>query len=110
MPISAVAIRRTSPTSQSAPTPRQSHWNRPVAPASRAVSSCGVSCWFLPSVSRMACRWVAEGTVSNTAAASSSQVPMAVPPSAAKVPIAARAAARVCGSIRAIASSRVALG
>ncbi len=31
VPSSAVAMRRTSSTSQSAPTPRQSHWNRPAA-------------------------------------------------------------------------------
>ena len=36
----------------------------------RAPSCSGVSCWLLPSVSRMACRWVAPGTAANSRVAS----------------------------------------
>ena len=82
VPRSACAIRRTSSTCQATPTPRQSHWNWPVTASMVWVSTSGVSCWFSPSVSRMACFWVSDGTVANTRDASRSQVPIAVPPSA----------------------------
>ena len=45
---------RSSATSQSAPTPRQSHWKRPSHPSSASSSSSGVSFWFSPSVRRSA--------------------------------------------------------
>ena len=54
-------------TSQSAPTPRQSHWNTPWTERIASCSATTDSLWFLPSVSRMACRWVTPGTAANTA-------------------------------------------
>ena len=59
LPSSAVEILRSSPTSQSVPTPRQSQRNVPSHRLIAAASSSGVSCWFLPSVSKIACRSVA---------------------------------------------------
>ena len=57
VPSSAVEIRRISLTSQSVPTPRQSQLNTPSHRLDRLRrAGLGVSCWFLPSVSRMACR------------------------------------------------------
>ena len=87
VPSSAWAIRRTSATCQSTPTPRQSHWKRPATAAIAALSCSGVSLWFSPSVRRMACRLVSvppDGppTDSNSRPASSSHWPIAVPPSA----------------------------
>ena len=61
---------------------------RATAPAAEdtaeiAFDSCsGVSCWFSPSVSRMTCRCVSDGTVSKSWALASNHVPIAVPPSA----------------------------
>ena len=75
-----------------------------------ADSASGVSCWFIPSVSRMACFWLAPGTEAKTRAAMVSQVPIAVPPSARKEDTAALAAARVVSSIRTMPSSRAAAG
>ena len=57
---------RSSSTSQSVPTPRQSHWNSAGDELHRSRRSCSaVSPSFLPSVSRIACRWVA-GDCSNS--------------------------------------------
>ena len=95
-----MAIRRTSATCQSVPTPRQSHWNWPCAAWMAAVSCSGVSCWLMPSVSRIACFCARPGTVAKTSVASRSQVPIAVPPSGVSRLIAVLASARVWGSIR----------
>ena len=65
-----------------------------------ALSCSGVSLWFSPSVSRIACRWSSIGTESNSRPARVSQVPIAVPPSARNCAIACCAANRVLGSIR----------
>ena len=81
VPSRAWAIRRTSATCQSTPTPRQSHWNLPVTPMIALVSCSGVSLWFSPSVSRIACRCASPGTESKSRPARVSQVPIAVPPS-----------------------------
>ena len=99
VPSRACAIRRTSATCQSTPTPRQSHWNLPVTAAIELVSCSGDSLWFSPSVSRIACRWASIGTESNNRPASSSQVPIAVPPSDRKLRTACCASYRVCGFI-----------
>jgi hypothetical protein len=56
VPSSALETVRSSRTSQSVPTPRQSQLNTPSHWPSSATSCSGVSCWFLPSVSKMACR------------------------------------------------------
>jgi hypothetical protein len=56
LPSSAVEIVRSSLTSQSVPTPRQSQLKMPSHSRMAAASCSGVSCWFLPSVSKMACR------------------------------------------------------
>ena len=64
------------------------------------VSCSGVSLWFSPSVSRIACRWASIGTESNSRPASVSQVPIAVPPSERNWAIAWCAAYRALGSIR----------
>ena len=78
-PSSAVETFRSSPTSQSVPTPRQSQRNTPSHRAIAAASSSGVSCWFFPSVSKIACRSVA-GHEEKTWRASRSHWPIAVPP------------------------------
>jgi hypothetical protein len=49
------ATFRSSPATQSAPTPRLSQMNRPSQASSTRCRSSGRSCWFCPSVSRMAC-------------------------------------------------------
>ena len=100
VPSRAWAIRRTSATCQSTPTPRQSHWNLPVTLAMALLSCCGVSLWFSPSVSRIACFWASIGTESNSRPARISQVPIAVPPSERNWAIAWWAAKRALGSIR----------
>ena len=102
VPSRACAIRRTSATCQSIPTPRQSHWNLPVTPAMALVSCWGVSLWFSPSVSRMACFWASIGIESNNRPARVIQVPIAVPPSERNIEMAWWAANRVDGSIRTI--------
>ena len=56
VPSRVVETVRSSLTSQSVPTPRQSQLNTPSHWRSSAASRSGVSCWFLPSVSKMACR------------------------------------------------------
>ncbi len=103
MPSRAVAIPRNSSTSQSAPTPRQSHWNTSEASRTDAASVCGVSLWFWPSVSRIACRWVADGTEPNSRVASRSHEPIAVPPPAASRATACLAACLAPGSISTMA-------
>ena len=110
VPISAWAIRRTSATCQADPTPRQSHWNWPLAARIAALSCSGVSCWFCPSVKRMACFCARDGTVAKTRVAMVSQVPMAVPPSARKDETARFADSRVVLSIWTMASSARATG
>ena len=85
---------RSSATSQSVPTPRQSQRNTPSHRLIAAASSSGVSCWFLPSVSKMACRSVA-GEEEKIWCASRSHCPIAVPPLARSWRSAALASARV---------------
>ena len=53
---SAEEIRRSSATSQSVPTPRQSQLNTPSLRLIASASCSGVSCSFRPSVRRMAWR------------------------------------------------------
>ena len=95
VPSSAEAMRRSSPTSQSVPTPRQSHWKRPSQRSSTASRCSGVSPSFWPSVSRIAW-WIASGAVLNSSAASESHVPMAVPSLGHSSSIASLASLRVC--------------
>ncbi len=54
LPSRLVATLRSSLTTQSVPTPRQSHWNRPWADSRARSRSASVSLSSLPSVSRMA--------------------------------------------------------
>jgi hypothetical protein len=100
VPSRAVAMPRSSRTSQSAPTPRQSHWKTPWAVRTASRSDCEDSLWFFPSVRRIACRCVTFGTDENSCVASRSQVPMAVPPPASRCRIARLASSRAPGSIR----------
>ena len=74
---------RSSFTSQSAPTPRQSHWNTPVAAPIALRSSAGFSVSSRPSVSRIAWR-CAVSTVPNSAIAARSHRPIAVPPAGSR--------------------------
>ena len=79
VPSSAEEIRRSSATSQSVPTPRQSQLNTPSHRLIAAASCSGVSCSFRPSVSRMA--WRSEaGWLVNMEWARRSHCPIAVPP------------------------------
>ena len=71
-----------------------------MAAAIALVSCCGVSLWFSPSVSRIACFWASMGMESNSRPAKVSQVPIAVPPSERNAEIAWCAAKRALGSIR----------
>ena len=73
-----MATVRSSLTSQSAPTPRQSHWNVPWASLRQRCSTSVVSCSFLPSVRRMA--WRIPGSDRRSVAARWTHDPMAVPP------------------------------
>ena len=110
VPSRAVATPRSSRTSQSAPTPRQSHWNTPCAWRIASWSMCGDSLWFLPSVSRMACRWVAAGTARKSWVASRSHVPIAVPPPASSWRTARLASSRAARSIRTIGEMALGYG
>ncbi len=87
-PRRADAISRSSATSQSAPTPRQSHWNAPRHFARTASSSAGDSSCSWPSVSRMAW-WIAPGYASKRVWARVSHCPIAVPPPAFRLVTAA---------------------
>lgn len=103
-PSSRFAIRRSWATSQSAPTPRQSHWNTPSHLSSAWSSSASV--WpFWPSVSRIAW-WIASGLVSISSRASSSHLPIAVPPPACIRLTASLASSRVVAE----AAARPSLG
>ena len=104
VPSSAEEIRRSSPTSQSVPTPRQSQLNSPSHRLIASSSWAGFSCWFLPSVSRMACLSLA-GYRSKVCRASSSHWPIAVPPPGRRPATACCAARRVAGPAMAIVPS-----
>ncbi len=104
LPSSAVEIVRSSLTSQSVPTPRQSQLKTPSHWRMAAASCSGVSCWFLPSVSKMACRSLA-GYRPTVCRASSSHWPMAVPPLARRPVTACLAAALEEASARAMVPS-----
>ncbi len=104
VPSSAVEIVRSSLTSQSVPTPRQSQLKTPSHWRIAAASCSGVSCWFLPSVSKIACRSSA-GYRPKVCRASSSHWPMAVPPLARRPVTACLAAALEEASARAMPPS-----
>ena len=95
---------RSSLTSQSVPTPRQSQLKTPSHWRTASASCSEVSCWFLPSVSRMACRSLA-GYRANVCRASSSHWPIAVPPPARRPATACLATAREEASARAMLPS-----
>ena len=78
VPRRAVAILRSSETTQSVPTPRQSHWITPFAASMAASRVSADSCSSLPSVSRMAC--LMPGSDATRPVMRLSHDPMAVPP------------------------------
>ncbi len=99
VPSSAVEISRSSSTCQREPTPRASHWKWPVTSRTAAERLARGSDSFLPSVSRIACRCVAWGTVAKSWSARRSHVLIAVPPPGVSIEIARFASARAPGSI-----------
>ncbi|MNW60969.1 hypothetical protein D3C74_389960 [compost metagenome] len=104
VPSRAVEISRSSSTCQRDPTPRASHWNFPVTLRTTCERFSRGSDSFLPSVSRIAWRWAAWGTVSKSWAASWSHVLIAVPPDGLIIAMARLASSRAAGSIWTIAT------